>query len=84
MKDIAVRAYQEPAVAIGLLTSVAMLVIKLASGDVWDTTTISAVVAPLLASLGIRELVSPAIHPSDHDPPAEPSVEAQQIKEFDE
>jgi hypothetical protein len=59
MSEIAVRVWREPAVFIGLLTSVALLVIKLATGDPWDTATIAGVAAPLVSALGIRELVSP-------------------------
>ena len=59
MSEIAKRAWREPAVFIGLLTSVALVVITLATGDPWDTDAIAAVVAPLAAALGIRQLVTP-------------------------
>jgi hypothetical protein len=59
MREIAARAWREPAVFIGLLTSVALVVITLATGDPWDTDAIAAVVAPLAAALGTRQLVTP-------------------------
>jgi hypothetical protein len=59
MREIAARAWREPAVFIGLLTSVALVVITLATGDPWDTAAIAAVVAPLAAALGTRQLVTP-------------------------
>jgi hypothetical protein len=59
MKVVAARVWREPAVFIGLLTSVALLVIKLATGDPWDAVTIAGIAAPLVSALGIRELVSP-------------------------
>jgi len=83
MREIITRAYREPAVAIGLLTSIALAVITVATGDPFDTAAIAGIAAPLLASLGIRELVTPATPPPHSEPPPEPSVEAQQIKEFD-
>lgn len=60
MSDIARRAWHEPAVFIGLLVTGALVVITLATGDPWDTATITGVLAPLLSALGIRQLVTPA------------------------
>jgi hypothetical protein len=59
MKEIAARAWREPAVLIGLATSVALVVITLATDDHWDVATICGVIAPLVAALGIRECVTP-------------------------
>lgn len=59
MGEIAKRAWREPAVFLGLATSIALAVITLATGDPWDAATIAGVVAPLVSALGIRELVSP-------------------------
>jgi hypothetical protein len=61
MQVILQRVWREPAVFIGLITSIAIFVIKLATGDPWDTATIGAVPAPLIAALGIRQLVTPVI-----------------------
>lgn len=60
MGEIAKRAWREPAVFLGLLTSAALAVITIATGDPWDTAAIAAVVAPLASALGIRQLVTPA------------------------
>lgn len=59
MKEIIGRVWREPAVFIGLATSVALLVIKLVTGDPWDAATIAGIAAPFVSSLGIRELVTP-------------------------
>jgi len=74
MKEIVVRVWREPAVAIGLLVSLVLLVITLATGDKWDTSTILAVIAPFASSLGIRQLVSPASGSPESQAPAEPSA----------
>lgn len=74
MKQIAARVWHEPAVCIGLLTSVALAVITIATGDPWDTVAIAAVIAPLASALGIRELVTPVHDERDATapPPAAP------------
>jgi hypothetical protein len=59
VSEIARRVWHEPAVFIGLLASIALAVITLATGDPWDTATIAGVAAPLVSALGIRELVTP-------------------------
>ena len=76
MKEIVTRVWHEPAVFIGLLASVALAVITIATGDPWDTAAIAGVIAPLASALGIRQLVTPThdvvqIELED-DPPAEP------------
>jgi hypothetical protein len=58
MKAIAQRVWEEPAVAIGLLTSLALIALNLL-GDDTDTVNWIEVAAPLLAALGIRPLVTP-------------------------
>lgn len=58
MKEIARRVWDEPAVAIGLLTSLALVALNLL-GDDTDTINWIEVAAPLLAALGIRPLVWP-------------------------
>ena len=82
MKVIAQRVYTEPAVAIGLLFSVALLVVNLAADTNFDAATIVTVLGPLLSALGIRQTVSPAAgprplpeaepEPEPESPPAEP------------
>ena len=59
MKALAQRVWNEPAVAIGLLTSVLLALITWVGGDDWTVETIIAVVAPFLSAIGIRQLVSP-------------------------
>lgn len=58
MKEIAKRVWDEPAVCIGLLTSIALVVLNLL-GDDTDTINWIEAAAPLLAALGIRPLVWP-------------------------
>ena len=58
MKEIVRRVWEEPAVAIGLLTSLALVVLNLV-GDDTDTINWIEAAAPLLAALGIRPLVTP-------------------------
>jgi ascorbate-specific PTS system EIIC-type component UlaA len=66
MKAIAQRVWSEPAVFIGLLTSIGLIVITVATGDKWDTATIAGVIAPLASALGIRGYVSPT-HKEPHE-----------------
>jgi hypothetical protein len=68
MKQIAVRVWHEPSVAIGLVTSIAVLVITLVSGDHFDLATIAGIIAPLASALGIRQYVTPTYH--EPTPPA--------------
>jgi ascorbate-specific PTS system EIIC-type component UlaA len=69
MKVIAARVWREPAVFIGLLTTVGLVVITLATGDKWDAATIAGVIAPLAAALGIRQLVTPDVGAGEESPP---------------
>jgi len=59
MRVIGRRIWTEPAVAIGLLTSILLTVVALVTGTSWDTSTIAGIAAPFLSSLGIRQFVSP-------------------------
>ena len=59
MKEIGKRLWDEPAVVIGLLVSIALLVITLLNGDGWDVTTVLYVIAPFASALGVRPLVKP-------------------------
>lgn len=68
MKEIAGRVWREPAVFIGLVTSIALLIIKLATGDPWDAVTIAGIAGPFVSALGIRELVSPVAQAPDEQP----------------
>jgi hypothetical protein len=63
MKVIAERFWTEPAAAIGLLTSIALLILALATGADLTADTIVAIVAPVASALGIRQVVSPAAGP---------------------
>jgi len=71
MKVIAGRIWREPAVAVGLLTSVILVVLALADNADWNASVILGVIAPFTSALGIRQLVSPAAGPRP-DPSAEP------------
>jgi len=81
MSVIAQRVWREPAVAIGLLFSIALLVVNLAASEGFDAATVVSVAGPLLSALGIRQTVSPAAGPRplpepepepEPEPPAEP------------
>jgi hypothetical protein len=71
VKVIMKQIWNEPAAAIGLLTSALLAVLAIADGADWDAQTIIGVIAPLASALGIRQLVSPAAGPRDEqEPPA--------------
>jgi membrane protein implicated in regulation of membrane protease activity len=59
MKEIARKVWEEPAVAIGLIVSIALLVGALLTGSDFNWETIVAILAPFLSALGIRPLVRP-------------------------
>ena len=59
MKPIAQRLWNEPAVFIGALVSVGLLVVNLLGNPDWTAQEIVEVAAPLLSALGIRQLVTP-------------------------
>jgi hypothetical protein len=61
MKVIAQRIWNEPAVCIGVLTTLILVGINLIGDNEWGIDNIIAVVAPLASALGIRQAVySPA------------------------
>jgi 4-hydroxybenzoate polyprenyltransferase len=59
MKEIGKRIWGEPAVAIGLLVSIALLVGAILTDSDFDWEAIVAIAAPFLSALGIRPLVKP-------------------------
>lgn len=67
MRTIALKVWTEPAVAIGLLVSIGLLIANLIGTPDWSAQGIIAIVAPLASALGIRKVVSP-----DHGPPPVP------------
>lgn len=69
MSEIIQRAWHEPAVLIGLLTSIALTAITITTGDPWDAAAIAAVIAPLAAALGTRPLVTPVTNSETEHPP---------------
>lgn len=70
MRVIAERVWAEPAVAVGLFTSMLLLAISLIDGSGWEASVILGILAPFTSALGIRQLVSPAAGPR---PPREHS-----------
>jgi len=76
MSVIGKRIWTEPAVAIGLLTSILLAVLALITGTSWDTSTIVGIAAPFLSSLGIRQFVSPTVSGSTmpNAPPTPPDL----------
>jgi hypothetical protein len=63
MKVILNQIWNEPAVAIGLLTSVLLALLAVIDGSDWTTSVIAGIAAPFVSSLGIRQAVSPAAGP---------------------
>ena len=63
--------WTEPAVFIGALVSIALLILAIITGDTWDAATIAGIVAPIASALGIRQLVTPVPH--DKQTPTLPS-----------
>lgn len=59
MKELGKRIWNEPAAAIGLLTTLILLVINIVGDSTWDVQSIIAIAAPLVSALGIRPLVKP-------------------------
>lgn len=59
MKPLVKKFWNEPAAAIGLFTSLVLLVLQLIGDSHFTADTIIAIVAPLASGLGIRQLVSP-------------------------
>jgi hypothetical protein len=78
MKVIAQRVWQEPAVGIGLLTSLVLLVVNLLGTSSWDAATVLSVLGPFASAIGIRSVVSPAAGPrplpEDEAPAPPPST----------
>lgn len=60
MRVIVARIWNEPAVAIGFVTSLAAFVYALLTGIEFDAVNVGAILLPLVSSLGIRQVVSPA------------------------
>jgi hypothetical protein len=70
MKPLAKKIWEEPAAFIGLLTSLALLVLNLLTDADWGVESIVTIVAPLASALGIRQLVySPAAMEKATAPP---------------
>ena len=61
MKTLITKLWTEPAAFVGLLVSVGLAIGTIVTGGAWDWETIVAVTAPLLTSLGIRQVVTPAV-----------------------
>lgn len=68
MKVIANQVWNEPAVAIGLLATILLLILALVTSAEWDASTIAGIAAPFVSSLGIRQAVSPAAGPRNEAP----------------
>jgi ascorbate-specific PTS system EIIC-type component UlaA len=59
MKEITVRIWQEPAVFIGFITTIGVIVVTIVAGNDWDIGTIVGALAPIVSALGIRSQVTP-------------------------
>lgn len=69
MKVIARKLWEEPAAFIGLLTTILLAGLNVIGDDDWGIDNLIAVLAPLVSSLGIRQVVSPAAGPRPEPPP---------------
>ena len=80
MKTLLTRLWEEPAVAAGALTAIAIAVGELLVGDGLQATDLPAILAPLAAGGITRQLVAPLEH-GDVTPPDElpkPAVEGEE------
>ena len=59
MKEIAQRIWEEPAVAIGGVVTLALAALAIIGDEPWNASTIAGIAAPLLTALGIRTQVTP-------------------------
>jgi hypothetical protein len=71
MKLIAQRFWKEPAVAIGALWSLGLLILAIITSS-FDAGAIVGIVSPILSALGIRQVVTPSMS----KPEAQPAIEA--------
>jgi len=69
MKAIAQQVWNEPAVAVGLLVTILLLIGAFLTDSDFSWEAIVAICAPFVSSLGIRPLVTPVKHDV---PPADP------------
>jgi hypothetical protein len=60
MRQIMQLFWNEPAVAIGVLASVALAVLKIVNGGALTADDVVAILAPLGTAAGVRPLVTPA------------------------
>lgn len=83
MRLIAARIWNEPAVAIGFATSAALVVALIVTKGIDGITAeqIGAALLPLVTSLGIRQVVSPAYAPDRSVPPDEGNANAERSGE---
>lgn len=77
MKVILQRIWKEPAVCIGLLASLILLLLEFLGDDKFTADSIIAICAPLVSALGIRQTVTPALEPpatTGTETPSEPAA----------
>ncbi len=74
MIELKNRFLREPAVALGVLLAVAVLVLKLVSGGALTTQDLSEVVAPIVTGLAARPLVMPARNDDAHEASVQPAT----------
>lgn len=75
MSEIAKRVWKEPAVAIGLATTIGLLILAVVTGTNWDASVIVGIVAPVASALGIRSQVTPVV--GQHEQQAQPTDASQ-------
>jgi hypothetical protein len=72
MKEIGKKVWEEPAVAIGLLVSIVLLIGAIIEGTDWEWDNILVILSPFLTGLGIRPFVRPDT--GQEDAPKPPPV----------
>lgn len=76
MRQIIELCWNEPAVAIGVLASVALAVLKMVNGGDLTADDLLAILAPLGTAAGVRPLVTPVRQSGSSTGPRSPEPEA--------
>lgn len=80
MKTVAQRIWNEPAVFVGLLVTLGLLIVNIIGHTEWSGQEVVEVLAPLASALGIRQLVVPATKASRGDVPKQGGTTYQKLE----
>jgi len=61
MQQLIQRFWKEPAVCIGVITSVILAILAVVTSASWNAETIVGIIAPTASALGIRSQVTPFV-----------------------